>query len=132
MAIGFIIPASESYVSAETTITPDKGMSRQSKARVRVAKFGDGYEQRTINGINNVEETIGVSFNNRTRVMIDDIMAFFESRKGASFDFTIPDNTTTEGNEKTIRVVCENYSVNYDNHPVTYSCSASLRRVYEA
>ena len=51
MALGFIIPASESYVSADTTITPDKGMSRQSKARVRVAKFGDGYEQRIINGI---------------------------------------------------------------------------------
>ena len=27
MAIGFIIPASESYVSADTTVTPDRGLA---------------------------------------------------------------------------------------------------------
>ena len=132
MTIGFTIPITEPYVDAATNITPDKGMSRSSKPRVRVAKFGDGYEQRIVDGINHLEESYSVNFGNRTRVTIDDIMAFFDSRKGASFDFTIPDNTTTEGAEKTIRVVCEGYGLNYDNHPVSYSCNATFRRVYEA
>ena len=132
MTIGFTIPSSETYVSANTDITPDKGMTRSSKPRVRIAKFGDGYEQRIVDGINHLEESYSVNFSNRTRVIIDDIMAFFDSRKGDSFDFTIPDNAITEGGEKTIKVVCAGYGLNYDNHPVSYSCNATFRRVYEA
>jgi len=131
MTIGFTIPASESYVSVATTVTPDKGMSRKGTSRVRVAKFGDGYEQRIVDGINNVEEQYSVNFSNRAKATIDDIVAFFESRKGAAFNFNIP-NSNVGGGETTIKVVCNDYSLNYDNHPVTYSCSTTLRRVYEA
>ena len=60
MTIGFTIPASESYVSVDTAITPDKGMSRKGSSRLRIAKFGDGYEQRIVDGINNVEEQYSV------------------------------------------------------------------------
>ena len=129
MAIGFIIPASESYVSADTTVTPDRGLSRKAISRVRVAKFGDGYEQRIVDGINNIEESYRVKFSNRAKASVDDIVAFFESRKGASFNFTIPD--TNNSGETTIKVVCGDYSLNYDND-TTYSCSATFRRVYEA
>jgi phage-related protein len=131
MAIGFTIPASESYVAADTLITPDKGMTKKSTSRVRVAKFGDGYEQRIADGINNVDEQYSVSFSNREKSVIDDIAAFFESRKAASFNFTIPDSNAG-GNETTVKVVVAGYSLNYDNHPVTYSISTTLRRVYEA
>ena len=130
MTIGFIIPASESYVSVDTAITPDKGMSRKGSSRVRTAKFGDGYEQRIVDGINNVEEQYSVNFSSRAIATIDDIVAFFESRKGASFNFTIPDSNARSG-ETTIKVVCNTYSLNYDNG-VAYSCSSTLRRVYEA
>ena len=138
MTIGFTIPSSETYVSANTNIIPDKGMGRSSKPRIRVAKFGDGYEQRLVDGINHLDESYSVNFSNRTRVIIDDIMAFFDSRKGASFDFTIPDSNQDDDIspmvefETTIRVVCEGYSLNYDNHPISYSCNATFRRVYEA
>jgi len=130
MTIGFTIPASESYVSVDTAITPDEGMSRKGSSRLRIAKFGDGYEQRIVDGINNVEEQYSVNFSNRAKATIDDIVAFFESRKGAAFNFTIPDNNAGSG-ETTIKVVCTEYSLNYDNG-ITYSCSTTLRRVYEA
>ena len=129
MAIGFIIPASESYVSADTTVTPDRGLSRKAISRVRVAKFGDGYEQRIVDGINNIEESYSVKFSNSAKASVDYIVAFFEYRKGASFNFTIPD--TNNSGETTIKVVCGDYSLNYDND-TTYSCSATFRRVYEA
>jgi phage-related protein len=129
MTIGFTIPATESYVTVATDIRPDKGMSRSSNARVRVAKFGDGYEQRFVDGINFIEESFSVSFSNRTKESIDDIERFFASRKGTSFDFTIPD--TNNSGETTIKVVCAAFSVKYDNDK-TYSCSTTFRRVYEA
>jgi len=130
MTVGFTIPAAESYVSADTAITPDKGMARKGSSRVRTAKFGDGYEQRIVDGINNVEESYSVNFNNRAKAVIDDIVAFLESRKGASFNFTIPDSNAGSG-ETTIKVVCKDYSLSYDNG-VVCSCSTTLRRVYEA
>ena len=137
MTIGFIIPATESYVTAETTIIPDKGMSRSSKSRVRIAKFGDGYEQRFVDGINFIDESFSVNFSNRDRTDIDDIERFLASRQADSFNFTIPDSNVDSGNypdgthETTIKVVCEAFSVNYDNDR-TYSCSATFRRGYEA
>ena len=138
MTIGFTIPGTESYITGgDTDIIPDKGMSRSSTSRVRVAKFGDGYEQRLVDGINSIEESFSVNFSNRDRTDIDDIERFFASREGTSFDFTIPDSNVDSGNypdgthETTIKVVCAAFSTNYDNDR-TYSCSATFRRVYEA
>lgn len=127
MAIGFT--TSSTYGSR--TIIPDKGLGRQSQPRVRIAKFGDGYEQRIADGINPIEETFNVTFNNRTEAEIDDITGYLASLGGvSSFNFTFPDNNGA-GGETTIKVVCDNYAqtYTYDGHP---SASATFRRVYEA
>ncbi len=129
MAIGFLIPSSESYVSSDTQIRPDRGIRKASKPRIRTAKFGDGYEQRLVDGINAIEEQYSVSFNNRPKADIDDIVKFFDTRVAASFNFTIPD--TNNSGETTIKVVCNSYNTTYNND-TTYSCSATFRRVYEA
>ena len=129
MAIGFTIPASESYVSSETIVRPDRGIRKASKPRIRTVKFGDGYEQRIVDGINSITEQYTVSFNNRAKADIDDIVKFFDSRGAASFNFTIPD--TNNSGETTIKVVCGTYNTSYNND-TTYSCSATFRRVYEA
>tara|TARA_Y100000758_G_scaffold291129_1_gene245246 strand:- start:1078 stop:1491 length:414 start_codon:yes stop_codon:yes gene_type:complete len=137
MTLGFTIPVSESYVDVATDIIPDRGMSRSSTSRVRVAKFGDGYEQRFVDGINFIQESFSVKFSNRTKESIDDIERFLASREGNYFEFTIPDSNQTSdvgdltAGETTIKVVCEGFSVNYDNDR-TYSCSTTFRRVYEA
>ncbi len=127
MAIGFNVEGTLGIV------VPDKTMSRRSSPKTLKASFGDGYEQRVASGINSINEEYGVSFRNRSKEDIDDIVVFLDGKAGVTkFPFTIPDsnNTTTTG-EKTIQVVCEDYTTayEYDNF---YSLSATFRRVYEA
>ena len=124
MAIGFTDLTS-------TVRRPDKSMVRTSKPKVHIATFGDGYEQRLADGINNLEESYQVAFVNRTKAEIDDIVAFFEN-KGAvtAFTYTVPD-TNESGNEVAIKVVCDTWNKTYDFGDY-YSANATFRRVYEA
>jgi phage-related protein len=123
MAIGFTDLTS-------TVRRPDKMMRAQSTPQIISAKFGDGYEQRLAKGINNLEQTYGVSFANRTKEEIDDITAFFASKGAVSnFSFTIPDSNNS--GETTIKVVCDSWSQAYTTGDY-YGCSATFRRVYES
>lgn len=125
MAIGFTL------LDGTTQAIPDRSLKHSSKPRVLTAKFGDGYEQRLADGINNIEQTFTLAFNNRTDDDIDDIVAFFDDKKGVtSFDYTYPD-TNAGGGETTVRVVCDTYDTTFVNDEFS-SCSATLRRVYEA
>ena len=137
MALGFT--TSSSFGSL--TVLPDKGMTRQATPQVRRVNFGDGYEQRTTFGINSVKEEYNVTFKNRTRGEIENIAGFLKSLKGVtSFVFTVPDHASTEettgvldssiDNEKSIRVVCDNFSENCQYEDF-YSLTAKFRRVYE-
>tara|TARA_Y100001937_G_scaffold80641_1_gene109206 strand:- start:745 stop:1158 length:414 start_codon:yes stop_codon:yes gene_type:complete len=137
MALGF----TTSSDFGSLTVLPDKGMTRQATPQVRRVNFGDGYEQRTTFGINSVKEEYNVSFKNRTRGEIENIAGFLKSLKGVtSFVFTVPDHASTEettgvldssiDNEKSIRVVCDSFSENYQYEDF-YSLTAKFRRVYE-
>lgn len=106
----------------------DKGFQRTSSPKVHTVIFGDGYEQRIADGINNLTQSMNVSFATRPKAEIDDLVAFFESLGGVSkFRMTIDDTNGAE----TIKVVCRqwNQTWNYDNF---YSLSATFDRVYEA
>ena len=110
---------------------PDKTLTRNNKPRVIKIQFGDGYEQRVQEGINNITQNFSVSFNNRPKAEIDDIMAFLDNKAGTTaFDFTYPD-TNASGKERTVKVVCEDYTQTYSFDDF-YSCTATFRRVYEA
>lgn len=110
---------------------PDKTLTRNNKPRVIKIQFGDGYEQRVQEGINNITQSFSVTFNNRPKAEIDDIMAFLDNKAGTTaFDFTYPD-TNASGNERTVKVVCEDYTQTYSFDDF-YSCTATFRRVYEA
>ena len=137
MALGF----TTSSAFGSLTVLPDKGMTRKAVPQVRRVNFGDGYEQRTTYGINSVKEEYNVSFKNRTRGEIENIAGFLKSLKGVtSFVFTVPDHASTEettgvldssiDNEKSIRVVCDSFSENYQYEDF-YSLTAKFRRVYE-
>jgi len=126
MALGFSTTAAYGNLWA----APDKGLSRQTQHRVITQSFGDGYEQRLLDGINTQTEKLNVNFANRTKEEINDIAGFLNSTKNVTaFNFNVPLQNGVEG-EETIKVVCENFSVNYqyDNY---YSLTASLKRVYE-
>ena len=106
----------------------DKGFTRQSTPKIHMADFGDGYTQRIADGINNLQQTMEVSFSTRPKAEIDDLVAFFESLGGVNkFEMTIDDSN---GNE-TIKVLCQQWSQTwaFDNF---YSLSATFVRCYEA
>ena len=109
----------------------DRGMQRSSAHRTLTAKFGDGYEQRVLDGINTKEDSFNISFNNRTAEDINLIAAFFDDRAAKSFDFTVTD-TFTSGNlsNRTMKVVCDTYNINYVRENF-HSLTCTLRRVYE-
>lgn len=110
---------------------PDKALTRNNKPRIIKIQFGDGYEQRVQEGINNINQEFAVSFTNRPKAEIDDIMAFLDNKAGTTaFDFTYPD-TNASGAERTVKVVCEDYTQSY-SYDDFYSCTATFRRVYEA
>jgi phage-related protein len=125
MAIGFDVGGTLGVV------VPDKGFSRSNEPRVFIAEFGDGYEQRLANGINNIKQSFDVNFANRPKDEIDDIVAFFESKKGATaFNYVFSDSNAGS-NEETVKVVCEKWNQTwaYDDY---YNLSATFRRIYEA
>lgn len=125
MAIGFDVGGSLGVVK------PDKGFSKSNEPVVFRSEFGDGYELRIANGINNIKQSFTVNFATRPKDEIDDIVAFFEDKKGVTaFDYTFSD-TNAGGNEETVKVVCETWDQTwaYDDY---YSLSATFRRLYEA
>ena len=111
--------------------TADRGMARSTQHRVLTAKFGDGYEQRVLDGINSKGDSFSISYNNRSAEDINLIAAFFDTKAGKSFNFTVTD-TFTGGNlsNTTMKVVCQEYNINYIRENI-HSLTCTLKRVYE-
>lgn len=135
----FTIPASDvdtikgqsQGTNSNFEVVADRGLQRGSTHRVLTANFGDGYEQRVLDGINTKNDVFNVSFNNREATDINLIAAFFDSKAGKNFDFTVTD-TFNGGNlsNTTMKVVCDSYNIVY-NRENFHSLTCSLRRVYE-
>ena len=112
-------------------VSVDKGFKRVNSPNVHSISFGDGFEQRIANGINNLEQTFSVTFKTRTKEEIDDIIGFFESTNGVTaFDFTFADSNAS-GNEETVKVYVSQFTQNWD-YDDFYTLSATFVRVYEA
>ena len=78
---------------ADFTWNPDYSSDKTVKPRVIRANFGDGYSQRTADGINNAPEVWSVIFV-RSIATIDSIETFLADKEGAeSFDWTPPGGT---------------------------------------
>jgi|TARA_R110002153_G_scaffold192296_2_gene345562 phage-related protein len=125
MAIGFNVGGSLG------TVVPDKGLTLANKPKVLTSTFGDGYEHRIADGINNTPQSFSLSFATRPKAEIDDIVDFFET-KGAVTPFSyIVSDSNSGSNERTVKVICETWSQTwaYDNF---YSLTAKFRRVYES
>lgn len=58
--------------------------------RMQVAQFGDGYQQRMLDGINALDNTFNVSFENRTQSVINDMQAYLIAQKSRAFNFKHP------------------------------------------
>lgn len=70
---------------------PAYGASLAVTPEVLKAKFGNGYQQRLRDGINNIPEVWDVEFPNMTLVNAKTLVAFFVATGGAdTFDWTNP------------------------------------------
>jgi phage-related protein len=110
---------------ATFTWTPDFGAKAAYKPRVRVASFGDGYEQRQAEGINARSDLWDLQFQNRTDSETSSILSFLEARAGVeAFDWTPPTELTA------IRVVCREWTKSLDRNNLN-TVTAQFTRVYE-
>lgn len=102
---------------------PDASHEKQVEPKVRVAKFGDGYEQRSAVNITPVLPTWSVSFTG-SRAEIDAIDAFLLARNGVeSFEWKNPD-------EETGLYVCRKWQKRRE-HGVKVTLTCDLERVVE-
>lgn len=102
----------------------DYGVQSEVTPNIRIAKFGDGYEQRQAFGINSLKESWDVKFSLRENTEADAILLFFKTAGGVdSFDWTTPAGDTG-------KYVCRtwNFIIELANRK---TISAKFERVYE-
>ena len=131
MAFGIMQNNGSNITGFSAPVQPDKGFTRSNTPKTHTLSFGDGYEQRIADGINNLAQDISVSFSTRPKAEIDDLVAFFESLGAVTkFRFDLEDSNAASSTE-TIKCVCDSWGQtwDYDNF---YSLQATFRRVYEA
>lgn len=75
------------------TISP--GSAIETEFKVKIAEFGDGYIQRSGDGINSVRDTYTVAIENLTQAEADAIVSFLKARRGyEAFLWTAPREST--------------------------------------
>ncbi len=96
---------------------PSYNLTVNNNPRVKSIKFGDGYEQRLKDGINNSLLELDLSFENRSLSMTTAILHFLYTRQGTeSFLFTPLSPYATQK-----RFVCRSWTdtfVFYDNYTI--------------
>jgi len=114
-----------SEFNTQVGINPAKGFKENRVQKILKSQFGDGYMQRTVEGLNNHSSTFSLNFVNRTPEEASVITDFLEARGGfRSFTWTPP------GRDKEIKVFCDKWSETYVGHS-TISIEATFTKVYE-
>ena len=112
-------------MGADFTFTPPINPSQKStpkkvKPRVNKIAFGDGYEQRSGDGINNIIRTRTLFFEALTESQKDTIETFLEAREGKEqFFYTLPDESTQR------QWVCEEWDISSNNN--IYNLSMKIK-----
>lgn len=86
---------------------PSLHMSRKKEPRLLIAAFGDGYQQRTLDGVNAMNRTWTVQFEMKDAAVIADMETYLEGRKGAAFPFQDP------ADGKLYNVYCDSWQVDW-------------------
>ena len=106
-------------------INPSLTSSKRVKARVLMNNFGDGYSQRSADGLNNTPAEWTLVWAGQVKSDIDTLEAFFEARGGwEEFDWTPERESTSK------KFICKEWSRSFqgsDNDTIT----AKLTQVYD-
>jgi phage-related protein len=121
-------------MAAVFTWVPSVNFRKQNKARVLTAAFGDGYSQRSSDGINNINMEWQLSFINQPLAIADAIEIFLRTAgiggnnsqyAGVQYFLWTPIGEVTQ-----YKVVCDTYDIDYTSH-ISRTINASFRRVYD-
>ena len=69
---------------------PDEPIGREEEPRINIAKFGDGYEQRVLDGINSLNQNWRCNWENREKSIVVSMINFLAAQKGNAFQFKEP------------------------------------------
>jgi phage-related protein len=86
---------------------PDVPIQVDREWRLRIAQFGDGYQQRTLDGINALDSKFQVSFEQRPKDIILAMDAYLQAEKASSFNFLEPVSNVT------YRVFCDSWHITW-------------------
>ena len=106
--------------------TPDFGAQKQSKPNIRVARFGDGYEQRTAFGINTNPKIWNLTWSAKSNSVAAAIEAFFDARGGQEA-FT----WTPLGSATAYKWVCRQWNRELQYADIN-TVTATFEQVFEA
>lgn len=90
-----------------TTWCPTVPLQVNKEWRMNVAQYGDGYQQRQLDGINALNETYSVSYENRPARVINAMNAYLVLKKADLFPFRHPVN----GN--LVNVFCDSWDIEW-------------------
>ena len=97
--------------------------------RVKINKFGNGYEQRVIDGINNNLIEFDLVFENRSELETVSILHFLQQRNGQeSFIYNVPTIFSKSLSNLNTRFVCAQWSPSYISYN-NYSIEAKFTEV---
>lgn len=88
--------------------TPDIPIQENDEWRLRKAQFGDGYEQRVLDGINALNRSWSLTWQSRKASIANNILAYLANQKASAFKFLDPTTGITWN------VFCDSWSVSWD------------------
>lgn len=112
-------------MAATFSYTPDRGFSKTTKPRVLTYQFGDGYSQRTGDGINSMPSTYSLSFNSRDVTTAEAIIAFLEATQGRTYFLWTPVGETQQ-----IKVIASEWSMTHDTS-ISRNISVTFTQVFD-
>lgn len=92
---------------ATGTPCPDLPQSRTEEWRLQRAQYGDGYEQRALDGINALSKKWKLSFSYREKAALDPLLAELRNAGAGALTFKDPDDGVL------YQVVCSEWSVDW-------------------
>jgi phage-related protein len=87
---------------------PDIPVERENEWRLKIAQFGDGYAQRSLDGINALVRKWQVTFAMREAAVINAMDAYLVAQKANSFSFLEPASGVLYS------VFCDAWTVSWD------------------
>jgi phage-related protein len=125
----------DGYISLNGTLYPNfwwkssYNLNVNNKPRLKINQFGNGYQQRVNDGLNNSLIEFRIIFENRNETETVSILHFFSERNGQeSFVYNLPTIYSKSNSNLNTRFVCFEWNSNYISYN-NYSIEATFLEV---